>query len=98
MKDPCEIIDHLSPTDALSILRTLADSDAGLAARTAELSLTHLCQVDPEEVAAVLYDELDALEVEEVWEQAGRPPLPRFTGSYESWFVKDSSNAKGKGE
>ena len=72
MKTPREIIDHLSPTDALSILRTLVDSDEGLAQRIAEVAMSHLSEVDPEEIAAVLYDELDALEVEEVWDRAGR--------------------------
>jgi hypothetical protein len=71
MKDPHEIIDHLSPTDALSILRTLASSDEQLARRIAEIATAHLSEVDPEEVAVVLYDELDALEVEEVWDRAG---------------------------
>ena len=72
MKAPRETIDHLSLTDALSILRALADSDEGLAARIAEMAMSHLSGVDPEEVAAVLYDELDTLEVEEVWDRAGR--------------------------
>jgi hypothetical protein len=72
MKDPREIIDHLSPTDALSILRALADSDEELAARIVGIATAHLSEVDPEEVAAVLYDELGALEVEEVWDRAGR--------------------------
>ena len=72
MKDPREIIDHLTPIDALSILRTLADSDEALARRIAEISAARLSDVDPEEVAAELYDELDALEVEEVWDRAGR--------------------------
>ena len=61
MKDPREIIDHLSPTDALSILRTLADSDEGLAQRIAEVAMSRLSGVDPEEATAVLYDELDTL-------------------------------------
>ena len=72
MKDPREIIDHLSSTDGLSTLRTLVDSDERLARRIAEIAMAHLGEVDPEEVAAVLYDELDALEVEEVWDRAGR--------------------------
>ncbi len=71
MKHPREIIDHLSPTDALSILRTLADSDEEPAARIAEMATARLSGVDLEEVAAVLYDELNALEVEEVWDRAG---------------------------
>jgi len=71
MKPPREIIDHLSPTDALSILRILAHSDERLAVRIAEMATAHLSGVDSEEVAAVLYDELDSLEVEEVWDRAG---------------------------
>lgn len=71
MKDPREIIDHLSFTDAVSILRTLADSDEALARRIVEIALARLHGVDPEEVAAVLYDQLGALEVEEVWDRAG---------------------------
>lgn len=71
MKDPHEIINHLSPVDALSILRTLAASDEHLARRIAEIAMAHLSGVDPEEVADTLYFELDALEVEEVWDRAG---------------------------
>jgi hypothetical protein len=71
MREPRQIIDHLSPADALSILEALADSDEQLAARIAEMATARLRGVDPEEVAAVLYDELDALEVEEVWDRAG---------------------------
>jgi len=71
MKDPHKIIDHLSPTDALSILRTLAASDKQLARSIAEIATAHLSEVDPEEVATVLYEELSFLEVEEVWDRAG---------------------------
>ena len=71
MKDPHEIIGHLSPNAALTILKTLAHDDKHLAARITEIATAHLSEVDPEEVAAVLYHELDALEVEEVWDRAG---------------------------
>jgi hypothetical protein len=71
MKAPREIIDHLSPTDALSVLKTLAAADEDLAQRIAEIAMAKLSQVDPEDVAVVLHDELDALEVEEVWDRAG---------------------------
>ena len=43
-----------------------------LAARIAEVATAYLRELDLEEVASVLYDELDALEVEKVWAQAGR--------------------------
>lgn len=72
MKNPHEIIAQLSPDDALSILQRLANSDEDLARRIAEMAMAQLSQVDPEEVAEGLYDELNALVVEEVWDRAGK--------------------------
>lgn len=71
MKDPCEIIDNLTLGDALAILQKLAASDEQLAERIVEMAMTQLSRVDPEEIAAVVYDALDALEVEEVWDRSG---------------------------
>jgi hypothetical protein len=42
MKDPHEIIDQLSPTDALSNLRNLAASDKQLPRRIAEIATAYL--------------------------------------------------------
>lgn len=42
MNDPFEIIEHLAPKDALSILKKLARSDADLAARIAEMAVADL--------------------------------------------------------
>jgi hypothetical protein len=71
MKDAHEIIDQLSPVDALVILKALAREDDQLAIRIAEKATLYLSNVDPEEVALVLYDQLNWLEVEEVWDRAG---------------------------
>ena len=70
MPSPKEIIDQLSHGQALAILQALAAGDEQLANRIAELGTACLSEVDPEEVSAALYDELDALEVEEVWDRA----------------------------
>lgn len=71
MKDPREIIDQLSPADALAVLKILARTDAETAAQIAEVAAAYLRGVDLEEVAFVLYDELTLLKVEEVWDRAG---------------------------
>lgn len=71
MKEVHQIIEQLSPADASAILHALASSDETLAARIAEMALARFDQVDVEEVSAALYDELNALEVEEVWDRAG---------------------------
>ena len=72
MPNAREIIDQLSHYQALTILRELAAGDEQLAGRIAELGTACLSKVDVEEVAAALYDELDDLEVEEVWDRAGK--------------------------
>ncbi len=71
MKKTLKIIDNLSSDLALAILKQLAESDEQLAERIAEMALTQLSRVDPEELAIVIYDALDALEVEEVWDRSG---------------------------
>ena len=53
-KDPLHIIDILSPTDALAVLRSLAGSDQQFAARIAALAPARLRGLNPEEVAAAL--------------------------------------------
>ncbi len=72
MSDPFEIVDHLAPQDALSILKRLARSDAALAVRIAEMALDDLEDIDPEWVAIELFDELETLKAEEVWRRAGK--------------------------
>jgi len=71
MKKPQEIIDQLSLHDAIAVLKTLADSDAQLAGRIAEIATEQLMEIDPDDVAAAVLQELDFLEVEDVWDQAG---------------------------
>ena len=71
MIDPHKVIGQLSPNDALAILKALAREDGALAARIAEIAIARLREIDPEDVAFDLYEELNALEVEEVWDRAG---------------------------
>jgi hypothetical protein len=70
--DPHDIIARLSSGDALAILKVLARKDETLAAHIAEIALARLGDIDLEEVAFALYEELNALEVEEGWDRAGR--------------------------
>jgi hypothetical protein len=72
VSDPHDIIAQLSSDDALAILQVLARKDETLAAHIAEIALARLGDIDLEEVAFDLYEELNALEVEDVWDRAGR--------------------------
>jgi hypothetical protein len=70
-RDPSEVINQLSPADALAVLKALSREDKSIADRAAEIAIERLSVVDPEAVAFELYDELSLLEVEEIWERAG---------------------------
>ena len=72
VSDPHDIIARLFSGDALAILKVLARKDKTLAVHIAEIALARLGDIDLEEVAFDLYEELNALEVEEVWDRAGR--------------------------
>ena len=71
MRKPREIINQLSPQDALAVLKALADSDANLARRIAEIATEHLSEVDPQDVAEEVYYALESLQVENVWDRSG---------------------------
>jgi hypothetical protein len=72
MTAPRKVIEQLAPDEALAILKALAASDEQLANRIAEMGLAYLDSVDTTAVAAGLYDDLEALAVEEVWDRSGK--------------------------
>jgi len=82
MKKPMEIIEQLSPQDALAILEILANSDDQLAKRIAEVAMEHLREVNTEDISADVYYELEFLAVEDVWEKAG-PSRDGYQGTDE---------------
>jgi hypothetical protein len=77
-KEARDVIDQLSVSEARSILKALAGEDGELAIRIREMALSCLADVDAEEIAADVHSELDALQVEEVWDRAG----PSYRNGY----------------
>lgn len=71
MKKVEHIIQNLSPSDALAILNILVKEDEQVASRIAEIASMYLAEVDLEDVAFSIQDEMNFLEVEEVWDRAG---------------------------
>ena len=65
------ILNQMSPEEALTILKTLAENDPLLAERIAQMAHENISEVDEEDIAAEVYRDLDGLEVEDVWDQAG---------------------------
>jgi hypothetical protein len=72
MNDSHQFIAALSPDDALQVLKLLAQEDDALAERIVQIASQQLEQVDPEGVAEDVLGDLAGLEVEEVWDRAGK--------------------------
>lgn len=71
MKKVEHIIQNLSPSDALAILNILVKEEEQVASRIAEIASMYLAEVDSEDIAFSIQDEMNHLEVEEVWYRAG---------------------------
>ena len=82
VRKPREVINQLSPQDALAVLNVLADSDANLAKRIAQIATEYLSEVDADDVAEEVYIDLECLHVEDVWDSiAAVPDAVRLTES-----------------
>ena len=71
MTDLNTIIDHLTLGQAQSILRTITAHNQSIAEEILELALAQHTAVSWEDIAYGLFDELEQLEPEEVWDRAG---------------------------
>jgi hypothetical protein len=65
-------LDSLSSDEAHDVLMMLVKEDASIAARAEELALGVITDVDAEGIANNVLSNLEALEVEDVWDNAGK--------------------------
>ena len=68
MKD---ILDKIQPTEALVILRKLAESDTGIKKRIAEIAEDLIKDVDIDEICDDVFSTLDFIDVHELWGRSG---------------------------
>ncbi len=68
MKD---ILDKIQPTEALVILRKLAESDTGMRKRIAEIAEDLIKDVDIDEICDSVFSTLDLIDVHELWDKSG---------------------------
>ena len=61
----------LDPEDAYGILVQLVQEQPRLLPKVKKLAAGNLGDVDPEEVAAEVFEDLNALQVEDLWDEAG---------------------------
>jgi hypothetical protein len=68
---PSTLLESLSGSDALSILKILADRDERLASEIDAVAGELLGEVNVAEVAASVKDELESLDVDDVFDKSG---------------------------
>jgi len=66
-----DIFNKISPSEALEILNQIAKTDKKLKKRIIELAEELFRNVDVEAVCEEVFDELDAIDVHELWDRAG---------------------------
>jgi hypothetical protein len=72
------LLDSLSDEQAAQVLYLLSRSDPGIALRAEAIARDFLEDIDYEEIADGLYNDLDYLEIDDVWDSSGR----KRDGSY----------------
>jgi hypothetical protein len=65
------IFDKIESSEALQILKTLAQGDPNIRQRIEEIFLNQVQEVDVAEISDTVFSDLDFLEVEELWDRSG---------------------------
>ena len=66
-----EAIDEIISDHSISILNRLSREDEDLKKKIEEIALEYMTEVDEEDVADELFDDLDSIPVEDVWHNSG---------------------------
>ncbi len=66
------ILDAITPYDALAILKKLAMEDAEIARKIERHATEYLAEVDVEEIADIVFGQLDTIDIEDVWDRSGK--------------------------
>lgn len=66
-----DVFDRISPSEALEILRQIAEDDKNLKKKIVELAEDLFGDVDMEEICEAVFCELDGIDVHELWDHAG---------------------------
>jgi len=65
------IIDEINEEEAYIILKRLTDEDNDIKKRVEKIALDYLKDVDIDEIVENVFDELDSIRVEDLWDQSG---------------------------
>lgn len=102
-----DIFDSVTPGDAMTILKSLAREDPNLRKKIETMIIDILGEVDTDEVAGEVFYDLDAIQVEDLWDRSGRTRDGYVEPCEESWemfdealepFIRDQERFKNLGQ
>ncbi len=65
------ILEQISPGDALAILKILANDDKSIQNKIEQLAKKYLSAINVEDISDDVYSELDCLNVDDLWDSSG---------------------------
>jgi len=107
MQKSKDIFDSVTPGDAMTILKNLAREDPELRKKIEAMIIGILGEVNTDELAGEVCYELDAIQVEDLWDRSGRTRDGYVDPSEESWemfdealepFIRDQERFKNLGQ
>ena len=86
-KNKRDILKDINPSDALNILKVLIKEDKRLEDKIYQIVVEMLSEVDSEDITIEVYNELDQLEVEELWDRSGKTRHGYVDPYEEAWVM-----------
>ncbi len=80
------ILEQITPNDALAILKNLAKKDKDICKRIEQLAKEYLSEIDIDSIAEEVYSSLDFLDVEELWDSSGSTGYGEYIEPHERAF------------
>ncbi len=91
IKKETSILDKINADDALAILKILVKEDASLRKRMEDAALEYFIEVEADDIADEVFNELDSLEVEDVWDQSGPTSYGYVDPSETAWEMLEDA-------
>jgi len=86
-----KILNEINKTEALIILKVLADEDENICKKILQITKKHLSEIDIEEVALEIYSELEGIDIEELWANSGASQYGYVEPTGAAWEMVDAT-------
>jgi len=89
--DKMEIIQSLNPDDAFRVLLALLHESPDLEEKVYQIASQILCDVDSDEIADDVYNALDSLDIDDLYQRSGKTRYGYSEPSEEAWEMQEEA-------